>query len=267
MKYKIGEISNLFGVSPSTMRYYERKGMISPDVDETTKFRYYSASDIVWTLLCKGFYAMGFSIEETVQLAYRTPYEESLRTLENHRALLYSRLQQSAVQYDRYLRVCESWKHCKDLVGKCRFTSRPAIWVLPLMDEDGLLIGAGQYDLVRQWMNFMPNVRATACLPRESLQRGCGKYVWCLGVPEESAQKLGIPDGPGVEKHEELNCVRTTLTIDINDFAASGSLDYVLEFVRQHRFSIAGDALGNTDSLDVIDGKSVRYLRLDIPIR
>ena len=266
MKYKIGEISHLFGVSTSTMRYYERKGMISPEVDEETRFRYYSTGDIVWALLCKGFYAMGFSIEETVRLAYRTPYEESLLTLEAHRQHLSSQLEQSAVQYEGFLRVCEAWKNCKALLGKCRFGARPALWVIPLMDESGLLLEPNQYGLVRQWMNYMPNVRATARLSARALCEGSGSYSWCLGVPEASARKLGIPDGPGVEKHEECNCLHTSLTIDAGDFHTHDSLGYVLDFLEEHRFCVAGDAFGNTDSLDVIDGESVRYLRLDIPI-
>lgn len=45
---KIGELSNITGVSIQTIRYYENEGLISPvEVDRWTNYRYYDETSVV----------------------------------------------------------------------------------------------------------------------------------------------------------------------------------------------------------------------------
>ena len=47
-KYKIGEISNLFGMTPRMLRHYDKIGLLVPSmVDEFTDYRYYSVKDLL----------------------------------------------------------------------------------------------------------------------------------------------------------------------------------------------------------------------------
>jgi DNA-binding transcriptional MerR regulator len=40
--FRIGQISNLYGISLDTLRHYDRKGLLKPVVDEESGYRYYS---------------------------------------------------------------------------------------------------------------------------------------------------------------------------------------------------------------------------------
>ena len=46
MKYKIGELAKLLGVSTNTVRRYEDMGYISAVRDENSGYRYYNDDDI-----------------------------------------------------------------------------------------------------------------------------------------------------------------------------------------------------------------------------
>ncbi len=39
---RIGQVSNLYGISLDTLRYYDRKGLLTPMVDQQNGYRYYS---------------------------------------------------------------------------------------------------------------------------------------------------------------------------------------------------------------------------------
>ena len=43
MKYKIGDVARILGVSTDILRYYERKGVVTPEKDESNDYRYYES--------------------------------------------------------------------------------------------------------------------------------------------------------------------------------------------------------------------------------
>ena len=63
--YSIGEFSQLLGVTPDTLRYYEKRGVLSPKRDSENQYRYYSADDCPRMTAFRLFRACGFSFEST----------------------------------------------------------------------------------------------------------------------------------------------------------------------------------------------------------
>ena len=56
MKLKIGEFSQMMQVTVKTLRHYEQKGLLLPDVvDEWTGYRYYSIDQMQkWVSIARG---------------------------------------------------------------------------------------------------------------------------------------------------------------------------------------------------------------------
>ena len=46
MYYQAKDICKLLDISPETLRYYEKTGVISPKINEKNNYRYYDAWDI-----------------------------------------------------------------------------------------------------------------------------------------------------------------------------------------------------------------------------
>lgn len=44
MRYTISEMATLLGVTTHTLRYYEKMGLIRPEVNEDTGYRYYKTT-------------------------------------------------------------------------------------------------------------------------------------------------------------------------------------------------------------------------------
>ena len=51
MRYTISEMASLLGVTTHTLRYYEKMGLIHPEVNEDTGYRYYTVTDTQRILL------------------------------------------------------------------------------------------------------------------------------------------------------------------------------------------------------------------------
>lgn len=65
MLYKIGEFSNMTGLSVKTLRYYDDIDLFKPiDVDLFTGYRYYSTDQIYDLELINVLKSVGFSLEE-----------------------------------------------------------------------------------------------------------------------------------------------------------------------------------------------------------
>ena len=70
---KIGELSNITGISIQTIRFYESEGLISPtEVDRWTNYRYYDESAVVRLSEINYLKDLGFSLKEIKNLDSKT---------------------------------------------------------------------------------------------------------------------------------------------------------------------------------------------------
>ena len=268
MFYKIGQVAKIFGLSPNTLRHYEKLGMIHPQVDPETNFRYYEPKDIVWLLLCKGFYSMGFSIKETVELAYHMDYQKALDCLSSRRDSLHQELEALTACCQRMDRVCQNWESSRAMVGRCQVTFRPAYWKLDLFNGRDAFSSGESSRLVQQWLDHMPHVRAVCSFPLSCLRHpDTGTGQWGIGVLQAMAERLGIPDTHIVRHLPSSTCVTTAFYADINRPVRVRDFSYALDYISRHKYRVCGEALGYTNSLDLVNGVSMRCIALSIPVK
>ncbi len=64
-KYNIGELADISSLSVKTLRYYDKKGILTPtERDNNTNYRYYSEDQILKALAIREMRLRGFSLEE-----------------------------------------------------------------------------------------------------------------------------------------------------------------------------------------------------------
>lgn len=82
----IAEVSRQYGVSPDTLRYYERIGLIPPVPRNKSGIRDYDEASCGWVELMKCMRASGVQIEALVE--YVALFRQGDETLEARKALL-----------------------------------------------------------------------------------------------------------------------------------------------------------------------------------
>lgn len=73
MKYTIGEMSQLLGVTPHMLRYYEKVGIIRPETNNATGYRYYSVVDTRRFNLSRALFSSGISLERCSEILQGMP--------------------------------------------------------------------------------------------------------------------------------------------------------------------------------------------------
>lgn len=65
----IKEVAAMFGLTPETIRYYEKNGVIPPITRDKNGYRVFTKKDLNWIFLAKSLRNAGLSIESIVEFA------------------------------------------------------------------------------------------------------------------------------------------------------------------------------------------------------
>lgn len=79
MTVTIREVSEKYGISQDTLRYYERVGMIPPVTRSSSGIRNYSEEDLQWVELAKCMRSAGVTVEAMIE--YVRLYQEGDSTI------------------------------------------------------------------------------------------------------------------------------------------------------------------------------------------
>lgn len=111
-----GMLARLVGVSPDTLRLYERKGILRPPLRSANGYRCYSPESVDRVRLIRAALSIGFTLDELAEILkirdaggalcqkVRNLAAEKLRGLEHH-------IQQLVELQEQLKSVLESWDH------------------------------------------------------------------------------------------------------------------------------------------------------------
>ncbi|MCI6271505.1 MAG: MerR family transcriptional regulator [Erysipelotrichaceae bacterium] len=85
MKYTIKQMATLLGTTTHKLRYYQKMGIIKPEIEESTGYRFYSVLDTRRFNLACNYCNFGFSIQESLKLLTNTKPKEITNILENQK--------------------------------------------------------------------------------------------------------------------------------------------------------------------------------------
>lgn len=83
-KYRIGEVAKIKDIDAQTLRYYDKLGLLSPEIiDKSNGYRYYSIEQFMDVDCIKFFRMIGFSLKEMKEFKEITDIDESLNILKS----------------------------------------------------------------------------------------------------------------------------------------------------------------------------------------
>jgi DNA-binding transcriptional MerR regulator len=202
MRYTIHEMATLLGVTPHTLRYYEKMGVIQPWTDEENGYRYYSVLDTRRFNLCRSLRAADFSLEDCKALLGSPTGAERNALLQKQIETL-RRKEQMAGLAIRYLE--ELKRDCvrlEDQVEKFSVRRGKDAWRLEFSQNERPVKDSALEREKQQWLDCMPAARWVSRIPHETMEafgRGEVKYTYGLMIAEEDARALGLQMTENVE--------------------------------------------------------------------
>ena len=268
MKYKIGDVSRILGVSTDILRYYERKGVVTPEKDETNDYRYYDSWHINFLMDCLWFKNYGFSIEQIADMV-RIPTagdlselfslkEEELRAQIRRCELLLKR----SAEHRAELALIDR------LLYKCEIAQSPEY--IRFIDRIGqnYMTDSVTNETAKAWLEALPFNHRYFEMPSEAVMPGNeDDYRWGYSLSAEYAGELGFTVKPPMIRFPSRKCIHTVFKNSGGKGGFSPSLlEYTLEYARKEGIAVYGPIHGTLLCSVMEDGVLTGYFEAWIPI-
>lgn len=202
MKYTISEMASLLGVTTHMLRYYEKVGILKPEVNEQTGYRYYTVLDTRRFNLSRQLFSTGIPLETCAQLMNEMSRAEAESLLVRQIEALHREQERLRIA-TRYLQdELDLLPVLDSELNRIRIEHLKPMWRLNLSmmekaDNDPALQQEKQ-----KWLELMPAAFWVSKIPYEELrkfEKGVIDYGYGLMCYEEDARKLGLRRSPYVE--------------------------------------------------------------------
>ena len=266
MKYKIGDVSKVLGISPDLLRYYQKKGVVSPSIGENNNYRYYDAWDINFLIDCLWFKNLGFGIEQTAKLVAHSSYDEILSDIDNKEQELRDNIIRAEMMLQRTAQYTSALRRSRRLLGKCTLVYSPEIYrYLNRFNREYENIRELQ-DLSHQWLSYMPFLTRSFEISRTDLANKTDNYAWGYAMDMQFVRALNVPLQEPVAHLPSEPSVHTVFTSSGKTNFSPRHLKPAMDYIRANNLVVNGNARGNLIASIVEDGELRGYFDVWIPI-
>ena len=202
-KYRVKEMAALAGITPQTLRRYEKLGIFSPGRNEDNQYRWYSSKDLVLLLRLRSLRGYGFGLQESCDV-YRKQIDDAIGIYEAHEEELERQAEQlrwiqkqAAAQRERLQR----WKELSRVPFET--VERPEAVMFLYRDEKGMIDEEGIAEKLPEVLQYMPPLRSGSVRRRMDFLQGRTRYQ---GGVFAFVHEFG--DANALEALEKLGCIR-----------------------------------------------------------
>ena len=248
MRYTISEMASLLGVTTHTLRYYEKMGLIRPEVNEETGYRYYTVTDTRRFNLCRELRAAELSLEECRELIGSPSVEQSDEMFARQAARLRRRQVLDELSIRFLEKMQEQYRTLEQDAGRVWVQNFPEMWRLTFSQEEEASRDRELQQEKAEWLECMPAARWVSRLPRRVMEQfrvGRNEYDYGLMMEADAARRLGLQR----TRHVEVVCGGDYLvTIWKKDYRGSFGWDSLEtlhdEIVRRSFRAVSSDVPG-----------------------
>lgn len=191
-RYKIGEFAREMGVSQDMIKHYEKYGIIKPEVDELTNYRYFNIQQGEKIIESKKYRNLGFTIKESADLIFEKDFDgikQALVDKRNDMEMEIEHLQAYLTQINQLLKIAE------------RFENSAANWEINHLDGFYFLKQTDNYEFsqdesvkekVREWLDLLPITNQAVLVPSSSFYQEPFNHQWGFSVSCHKAKEINL---------------------------------------------------------------------------
>lgn len=244
MKYKIGDVAKILGISPDLLRYYQKKGVVTPTMGENNNYRYYDAWDINFLIDCLWFKNFGFGIEQTAKLVSQMDFDGILSDMEQKQTEIRESIRHQQMLLDRADQYFTAMHQVRQMVGQCNLVYAPECYrFLNRHNREYENIPELQ-DVSHRWLQYMPFVSRCFEIEQKDLQEKNDNYAWGFAMGMDFVEKLQVPLDPPVKHLPSVPSVHTAFTSSGKTGFSPRHLRHAMDYVRSLGLTVSGNVRG-----------------------
>lgn len=156
MKISISALSIAYGLTPEALRYYEEKGLLTPERTPSSGFRRFSIGDVQKLGIIKSLQRQGFSLDEVRHILSNCPRSELISMLDEKRAELRSQITLSRAVYDRLTNTTDLLRDSDRLLMQPRLCPGAAAYLIEFDSVPALWKSVPNNPLVKDLIDALP---------------------------------------------------------------------------------------------------------------
>lgn len=267
-KYKIGTVARLLDLPNDTLRYYESRGLVTPQKDEESGYRYYDAWDLNYLLDSIWYRSYDFSLNDVVKMINEDDHSNIVdRCLKREAELLrtiYEYKQKLTALVTFRQRVAQAVKK----VGTYELTERPEMIYQRQRVKNDFIFDDEALSLMKKWLALMPCIDHTFVIPNYSAcdSNSFNEYWWGFSLSPDDAIRSGIDISPPVEYFPPTKSIYTVFTAGERSTFTTSLKSKVISEIQHMGNKIVGPPVGHLIVRLHEEGVFTRYFEVWVPI-
>lgn len=266
MRYKIGDVAKILGISPDLLRYYEKKGVVKPVKDQNNDYRYYEPWDINFLIDCLWYKNFGFGIEQVAKIVSRSSYDDIIATMEEKDTEIEAAIRHQEMLLRRAREYLQEVTRARGLLGKCDIVYSPEI--VRYLNRYNFIYDNSKelQQLSHRWLQYMPFTHRCFEIDREDLANKTDNYAWGFSLSMDYVRELNVPvEKPVIHLPSEPS-IHSVFKSSGKDAFTPRHLKFIMDYVREKGLTVTGNARGNLICSVLEEDKLTGYFEVWLPI-
>lgn len=274
-KYKIGEISKMLNIPVQTIRFYEEHGIVQPQKDPDTGYRYYDSWDINNLMDCLHLRALDFSISDTEKMINNEDIDEICRQYMVQENELLRRIEEYKVKLNVLSRERQQIQQFRQNQGKMQNRNNPALIYHRFRKNDsiqsvnGYTLANGIMDEMHGWISLFPAVTPTFMIQYSSwmdIENDRPDLWWGWSLPADEAVRRGIKALPPNEYLAPAESIYTIFSATVRGGFLRSFKEQVMDPIIAKGYELNGDPIGRLFTRTHENGVHRIYMETWVPI-
>ena len=244
MRYKIGDVSRILGISADLLRYYEKKGVVQPQKDKNNDYRYYDTWDINFLIDCLWFKRFGFGIPQVAYMVTDCYHGDLISLLDEKSDQMASEIRKQEQLLARLREYRDTVERVKAGLGVCDIQDSPELVCYLNRFNYSYNYTPEMQKLSRQWQEYMPFTQRYFEIPQEGLMGDGADFAWGFSLRTPYAEELDVQVKPPVKRLPSRRCIHSAFRSAGKNAFTPRHLSFLLDFAKEQELKIAGNAMG-----------------------
>lgn len=265
MKYTSKDVCKLYNIKRDTLRYYEKIGLIHPEIDATNKYRYYDDWDINYIGECKKYQSLGLSIKEVSDIFEKGTLASVIEKSEEKQRVFEQKLNYYTLLLQHNQQYITRLKMVSEYLNQFTITKSSSIYFLPYREQF-------QYDLSNETLKILHSALDnysffdnTVYIRKEDFKKGNNMFSWGVSIQEEYLKYLSVPHN-GMQLFPQRDVLYTVIDAGERWNFGYQLFEPSIEFLHTNGYIINGDIYGNLLTRVFANKKYCRYIEIFIPV-
>lgn len=198
-RYRIGEYASYMGVTPDFLKHYEQNDLVCAEV-QTNGYRYYRFRESCRILECMRLRNYGFTVRDMGTVLNHVDGAQAWQMLEEKVARLEKQVQLENAVLEEHRRIRDWLCQIQEKGEDWEVQKIEPLCFLPHAHHNDFLPDARIYDVLNQWVSWMPVVKSSLQIRNTPPAQGRRDSGWGLLVSEAQMARYGIPANEVVQR-------------------------------------------------------------------